>query len=106
MHPTTLLSLLTAAVAANAACTPPTNGHAATGAIKCPIIFDGRVKTASQPSDFDSASTSIFNPDYVKGNNLKWSQILQFPNASNAHFDNTTFKPFEVTISDDSIFQS
>jgi len=106
MHSTTLFSLLTAAVAANAACTPPTTGHATTGTIKCPIVFDGRVKATSQPSDFDSASTSIFNPDYVKGNDLKWSQILQFPNASSAHFDNATYKPFEVTISDASIFQT
>jgi hypothetical protein len=106
MHATTLFSLLTAAAAANAACTPPTNQLPATGAVKCPVVFDGRVKTASQLSDFDSASTSIFNPDYVKGQNLKWSQILQFPETDNAHFDDTTYKPFEVTLSDASIFQT
>ncbi|KAH6854173.1 hypothetical protein B0I37DRAFT_23614 [Chaetomium sp. MPI-CAGE-AT-0009] len=106
MFSTTLLSLLTAAATANAACTPPTNGNAATGAVKCPIVFDGRVGADAQLTDFDSYDTSLFNAEYVKGNNLKWSEIIKFPEAENAHFDNSTHKPFEVTISDDSIFQT
>lgn len=74
--------------------------------VKCPIVLDGRVKTSLTPTDFDSYSTSPFNPDYVKGNNLKWSDILVFPTDTGAsRFDNTSFKPFEVTISDASIFQ-
>ncbi|KAK4150271.1 hypothetical protein C8A00DRAFT_46302 [Chaetomidium leptoderma] len=109
MHSSTLFGLLAAAVTVTAgpaqrqrrAC-----GAAPGAAIKCPVVFDGRVKTSAVPTDFDSYSTSIFNPDYVKGQNLKWSEILQFPSASNARFDNATYKPFEVTISDDSIFQT
>jgi hypothetical protein len=108
MFSTTLLSLLTAAAAANAACTPPTGGggNAATGAVKCPIVFDGRVGVDTQLTDFDSYDTSLFNAEYVKGQNLLWSEIIQFPESDLAHFDNSTHKPFEVTISDDSIFQT
>lgn len=74
---------------------------------KCPIVLDGRVKTTLVPTDFDSYSTSPFNPDYVKGQNLKWSDILKFPtDAGNALFDNATYKPLEVTLSDASIFQT
>ncbi|EAQ92877.1 hypothetical protein CHGG_01112 [Chaetomium globosum CBS 148.51] len=102
----TLLSLITAAAAANAACTPPTGGGTAAGAVKCPIVFDGRVGADTQLTDFDSYDTSLFNAEYVKGQNLKWSEIIQFPEADLAHFDNSTHKPFEVTISDDSIFQT
>jgi hypothetical protein len=104
-----LLGLLTAAVTVSA---HPhgqhgQHGHAAApAAIKCPIVFDGRVKASAVPTDFDSTSTSIFNPDYVKGQNLKWSDILKFPDVANARFDNATQKAFEVTISDASIFQT
>lgn len=78
---------------------------------KCPLILDGRVKTSLTPTDFDSAATSPFNPDYVKGNNLKWSDILLFPSSIPAsRFDGnattTAYKPLEVTISDASVFQS
>ncbi|KAH8905205.1 hypothetical protein BR93DRAFT_772885 [Coniochaeta sp. PMI_546] len=73
---------------------------------KCPIVLDGRVKTTLVPTDFDSYATSPFNPDYVKGNNLKWSDILLFPtDVGSSRFDNASYKPFEVTISDASIFQ-
>ena len=103
MHATSLLGLLTAAVTVSAC---PQVHAASPAAIKCPIVFDGRVKASSVPTDFDSYATSIFNPDYVKGQNTKWSEILKFPNVPNAHFDNATYKPFEVTISDASIFQT
>lgn len=110
MIPASLLGLLTAAatVTARPSCAqnPPGQVHAGTGTIKCPIVFDGRVKATTQLTDFDSYGTSIFNPDYVKGNNLKWSQIIKFPEVANARFDNGTHKAFEVTISDASIFQS
>lgn len=76
--------------------------------IKCPIVLDGRVKTTLVPTDFDSYATSPFNPDYVKGNDLKWSGILQFPtDVGVSRFDGnaSAYKPFEVTISDASVFQ-
>jgi hypothetical protein len=97
-------TLLLAALGALTATAHP-HRHAAD--IKCPIVLDGRVKTTLAPTDFDSYATSPFNPDYVKGNNLKWSDILQFPTDVGAsRFDNASYKPFEVTISDSSIFQS
>ncbi|KAK3310713.1 uncharacterized protein B0T15DRAFT_46766 [Chaetomium strumarium] len=107
MHHATILGLLAAAVTVSAR-PPHSHDHAAsTGAIKCPIVFDGRVKATTALTDFDSYSTSLFNPDYVKGQNLKWSQIIKFPQAaSNARFDNESYRPFEVTISDASIFQT
>ena len=101
MHHATLLSLLAAAVTVAA---KPARTCAA--AIKCPIVFDGRVKATTELASFDSSSTSIFNPDYVKGGGLKWSEIIKFPNVANARFDNTTHKPLEVTLSDASIFQT
>ncbi|KAK3694336.1 hypothetical protein B0T22DRAFT_369493 [Podospora appendiculata] len=106
MHQTTLLSVLGAATAVLGHPLKH-NGHAGNATIKCPIVFDGRIKTASVLADFDSYSTSIFNPDYVKGGTLKWSEIIKFPNTgANARFDDADYKPFEVTLSDNSIFQT
>ena len=76
--------------------------------IKCPIVFDGRVPItwAADPSQFDTyATNTIFNPDYVKGNDLKWSSILKFPNVTKSRFDTAEHTPLEVTIDDRSIFQ-
>ncbi|KAF2729976.1 hypothetical protein EJ04DRAFT_580217 [Polyplosphaeria fusca] len=78
--------------------------------IKCPIIFDGRVSPNLTLSSFDSNSTSPFNPQYVKGENLTWSSILLLPSSlPPSRFDiaqNSTSKPFEVTINDASLFRS
>lgn len=96
---TVLLALLSALTVTAAPC-----AHQAD--IKCPIILDGRVKTTLTPPDFDSYATSPFNPDYVKGNDLKWSDILLFPtDFGTSRFDANSSKPFEVTITDASIFQ-
>ncbi|KAF1995527.1 glycoside hydrolase family 131 protein [Amniculicola lignicola CBS 123094] len=76
--------------------------------IKCPIVFDGRLPTGSDadPSWLDTyATNAIYNPDYVKGNDIKWSEILKWPAVEASRFDGTNFIPFEVTISDKSIFQ-
>jgi hypothetical protein len=72
---------------------------------KCTIVFDGRVPVNTAPTFFDTyATNTIFNPDYVKGNDLKWSQILKFPNDS-SRFDGDKYTAVEVTLSDQSIFQ-
>jgi hypothetical protein len=113
MHSTTLLSLLAAGlttVAAAPKCkpsTPPVPAPAA-GEVKCPVVFDGRVPSSAELADFDSYATSLFNPDYVKGQNLKWSEIIKFPaGLPAARFDDADeHKPFEVTISDQSIFMT
>ncbi|KAH8891849.1 hypothetical protein GQ53DRAFT_138589 [Thozetella sp. PMI_491] len=81
--------------------------YAGNGTIKCPIVFDGRIKSSLTPTDFDSGGSSPFGPDYVKGQGLKWSEILKFPtDAGSARFDPDGYKPVEVTLSDSSIFQS
>jgi len=80
---------------------------ASNATVKCPVIFDGRVAAALKPADFDTAGKgSPFGADYVKGQGLKWSEILQFPTVAASRFDNASHKPFEVTISDKSIFQT
>ncbi|PSN65794.1 hypothetical protein BS50DRAFT_574310 [Corynespora cassiicola Philippines] len=76
--------------------------------VKCPIVFDGRIPSSvpANPTFFDTyATNTIYNPDYVKGNDLKWSEILKFPAGNASRFDGTEFVPLEVTLSDKSIFQ-
>jgi hypothetical protein len=84
--------------------------------VKCPIIFDGRIPQPFNLSLFDSALTSPFNPNYVKGENLTWSQILLLPSSnssSNRSFIPTSrfdlpavHQPLEVTIDDRSLFRA
>lgn len=68
------------------------------------IIFDGRIPTNFSESAFDSASTSPFNPDFVRSTNETFSQIIEFPNVPPSLFDGSTSRPIEVTINDNSIF--
>lgn len=104
MFTSTLITL--ASVASTALAAPALHPHVSRAAEpKCPIVFDGRVPTNMTPISFDTQSTNtLFNADFVKGNNLTWSQILKFPNES-SRFDGDKFKAVEVTISDESIFQ-
>ena len=100
-----LLPLLLAAGQAAAAVLPA----ASNATIKCPVVFDGRVSSTLALTDFDATSTSPFNPDYVKGEGLKWSQILLFPSGiPTSRFDGAggEYKPVEVTLSDKSIFMT
>ncbi|KAK0656727.1 hypothetical protein B0T16DRAFT_315696 [Cercophora newfieldiana] len=109
MHHPTLLSLALGLAPLVDARPPHHNIHAVagTGTVKCPIVFDGRVPSATVATDFDSYGTSKFNAEYVKGKELKWSDIIKFPETANARFDaDGTHKAFEVTISDKSIFQT
>ena len=102
MHRQTITALL---LSASSVLAVPARRQA-TAEVKCPIVFDGRVPVGTEPTYFDTyATNTIFNPDYVKGNNLKWSQILKFPNATSSRFDGAEYMPLEVTISDQSIFQ-
>lgn len=86
--------------------------------IQCPIVFDGRIPLNTTLLDFDSPTASRYNTQYVKGQNLTWSSIIQFP-ASNApgqqrhinpsRFDSDRsgiYKPLEVTIDNNSLFRS
>lgn len=71
----------------------------------CPILFDGRVALNDSLALFDTTS-SPFDPVYVKGANLSFSQILEFPNVTSSRFDGQSNKAIEVTIDDRSIFLS
>lgn len=80
----------------------------------CPVVLDGRVPPTAELSDFDSSnggSWMPFNPDFVKGDSLLWSDIIVLPpvggcnGAPTSRFDATSGTiPVEVTLSDDSIF--
>ncbi|KAF1842768.1 glycoside hydrolase family 131 protein [Cucurbitaria berberidis CBS 394.84] len=79
-----------------------------TNKIKCPLIFDGRIPSNLTLSSFDDASTSPYNPGFVKGENRTWSSILLLPNisASPSRFDSSSLhKPIEVTIDSASLFR-
>lgn len=109
---TTSLLVALGATAASAACTPTSrapNGtsttNGTTGAVSCPVVLDGRVPVDFTLTEFDTAN-ALFNPDYVKGNNVSWSDALLFPaGVANSRFDSADYKSLEVTINNASIFQ-
>lgn len=75
----------------------------------CPVVFDGRVPANASLTDFDTANGggwNPYNPGFVKGNNISWSEILQLPKTkTKSRFDTEAGTiPLEVTISDNSIF--
>ncbi|KZL79966.1 hypothetical protein CI238_09667 [Colletotrichum incanum] len=75
--------------------------------VQCPIVLDGRIPQNFSLQVFDT-NESPFNPGFTKGP-APWSDILLFPtNTTPSRFDvsNSTgnFKPVEVTINDQSIF--
>jgi len=77
----------------------------------CPIVFDGRVPKDASLTDFDANNGGgwmPFNPGYVKGETLKWSEILKLPEVAEAsRFDSDSGTvPLEVTLSDKSIFMT
>lgn len=79
-----------------------------TSLVSCPVIFDGRITSNLTLTSFDSAATSPFNPDFVKGENRTWSSILLLPNGTApSRFDTPNLhQPLEVTIDSGSIFRS
>jgi hypothetical protein len=96
------LKILSAAIAAGCATLSVAISIPSSG-IKCPIVMDGRVPTSIALSTFDTAA-SPFNPNYVLGQNLTWSQVLEFPKVEPSKFDIPADKAIEVTLSDSSIF--
>ncbi|KAI0346707.1 hypothetical protein BDW22DRAFT_794508 [Trametopsis cervina] len=70
----------------------------------CDIIWDGRVSLLTTPADFDKNS-SIYDHQFVHGDNQTWAEIIKFPVVLPSLFDIPKLaKPLEVTISDRSIF--
>ncbi|KAK1725030.1 hypothetical protein CaCOL14_011588 [Colletotrichum acutatum] len=87
--------------------------------IQCPLVFDGRVPATATPQDFDTAlggGWNPYNPDYVKGANLSWSDIILLPESApvstrpgsrSSRFDAAEKRrAIEVTMSDASIFMN
>ncbi|KAG0651625.1 hypothetical protein D0Z07_2122 [Hyphodiscus hymeniophilus] len=70
---------------------------------KCPVTMEGRVARGMKLSTFDTTS-SPFDPNFSKGENLTWSQIIEFPHVLPSKFDITAYKAIEVTIDERSIF--
>jgi hypothetical protein len=108
MHFLELLLPILALAAATPLHPHPHLQHNTTSPIKCPIIFDGRIPVNSTLSSFDNASTSPFNPDFVKGENRTWSSILLLPHTrKHSRFDEPNkHRPVEVTIDDGSLFRA
>ncbi|KAH0433708.1 hypothetical protein CcaCcLH18_05695 [Colletotrichum camelliae] len=98
----TLILSLIASVAADCATKNNTGATAPGSKAQCTLQFDGRIPKAFTAADFDG-KTSPFNTANVFGKGLKFSEIIQLPQASSL-FDVNSTKPFEVTINDKSIF--
>ncbi|RDW80951.1 hypothetical protein BP5796_05649 [Coleophoma crateriformis] len=77
---------------------------AVASAQNCSLQFNGRLPAGANPSSFD-AKTSLFDSGSVFGKNLTWGSIIQIPAVTASLFDAKVGSiPFEVTISDQSIF--
>lgn len=72
---------------------------------KCPVIIEGRIPHSTPLSTFDTTS-SPFSSTHVKGYNLNWSSILQFPLITPSKFDYPSSKAVEVSITNSSVFLS
>ncbi|KAK2767178.1 hypothetical protein CKAH01_15370 [Colletotrichum kahawae] len=102
MFVSTIILSLIASVAADCATKNKTGATAPGSKAQCTLQFDGRIPKAFTAADFDG-KTSPFNTANVFGKGLKFSEIIQLPQASSL-FDVNSTKPFEVTINDKSIF--
>ncbi|KAM0719926.1 hypothetical protein Q7P37_004061 [Cladosporium fusiforme] len=71
--------------------------------LSCPIVFDGRVPKSATGVPFDNGDLP-YDPSYVLGANLTWTDVLRFPKGPQSLFDNSSTKAVEVTIDDCSIF--
>ncbi|KAH8733043.1 hypothetical protein GQ44DRAFT_696847 [Phaeosphaeriaceae sp. PMI808] len=100
-----ILSLLPFALVASAAPRSYAIARAVASNVKCPIIFDGRVSQTLSLASFDSATTSPFNSQNVKGENITFASTLLLPVTAPSRFDEANQKALEVTIDDRSIFR-
>jgi len=75
--------------------------------VKCPIIFDGRIPRSFDRTSFNYANVSLYSAQYVKGENLTWSEIILLPKTTASRFDTPgVHRPLEVTINDKSLFRT
>ncbi|CAI6333428.1 unnamed protein product [Periconia digitata] len=68
------------------------------------VVFDGRVPATVAVADFDS-KTGIFDPEFTKGQNVAFSEVVRLDGGDASLFDTAVnAQPVEVTVNDDSIF--
>ncbi|KZS97141.1 hypothetical protein SISNIDRAFT_406506 [Sistotremastrum niveocremeum HHB9708] len=78
--------------------------HVSVALASCPILFEGRIPQYITPADFDKNS-SVYDHQFVHGDNQTWAQIIKFPAVAPSLFDiPKNAKPLEVTINDKSLF--
>jgi hypothetical protein len=95
----TLSSLVCFTSLASARLLPRAGAAAASG-----LVFDGRVAATAKAADFDG-QTGPFGSEFVKGQNLSFSELVLFPQVNASLFDaQVDAKAIEVTINDNSIF--
>lgn len=71
--------------------------------LSCPVVFDGRVPKSATGATFDNGDLP-YDPSFVLGANVTWTDSLRFPKTPQSLFDNSSSKAVEVTIDDRSIF--
>ena len=76
-----------------------------TSTARCPIVFDGRIPINTELTAFDE-DNDFFDSQNVLGVGLKFSELLGFPEINGSRFDGEEFKPLEVSINDNSIFNN
>jgi hypothetical protein len=68
----------------------------------CPILFDGRIPTFAQTTDFDTSSTPFLSG--LKPSSTPWSSILSFAQVPPSLFDRDNgSKGLEIHVTDKSI---
>ncbi|KFA69030.1 hypothetical protein S40285_08453 [Stachybotrys chlorohalonatus IBT 40285] len=80
---------------------PVLAGVTAVAGQSCSLQFDGRIPRNFTVADFDTQN-GIYNPDFVKGRDLAFSDIIELETDTTL-FD-TNSVPFTVQIDDSSIF--
>ncbi|OAG08734.1 uncharacterized protein CC84DRAFT_1204022 [Paraphaeosphaeria sporulosa] len=99
-----ILLLAVAAIARARAVTQQDCNSTAVDKTAATIVYDGRVKENATKADFDT-TTGPFGKDFVKGQNLTFSQLVAFPSVEPSNFDaQVGAKAIEVQINDQSIF--
>ncbi|KAI6370622.1 hypothetical protein MCOR25_004166 [Pyricularia grisea] len=80
-------------------------GAAAGGNSTGPLVLpDGRIKKDAKPEDFNVLA-SVFKSAVVKGDGLKFSDVISFPDVEPSLFDKAgNTKAFAINIDDKSIF--
>ncbi|CAD6500157.1 BgTH12-04260 [Blumeria graminis f. sp. triticale] len=70
---------------------------------QCRLQFDARVPQGTSVGSFDVKTSLFRTTDVIGKGSLKFSEVIELPKSGASLFDEKTI-PFEVTISDKSIF--